>query len=100
MTFYLKWKRKSTLYSLPVWDSDGLCIVEGLAPFFGHPSARPPELEVADPDVVVVDIGLGVEEGEEVVTSSKDCESLSFWQSGLNLWEPSLLVLHNQSPHL
>ena len=60
-------------------------MVEGLAPFLGHPSVRPPELEVADPDVVVVDIGLGVEEGEEVVTSSKGCESLSFWQSGLNL---------------
>ena len=57
-------------------------MVEGLAPFLGHPSVRPPELEVADPDVVVVDIGLGV---EEVVTSSKDCKSLSFWQSGLNL---------------
>ena len=56
-----------------------------MAPFLGHPSVRPPELEVADPDVVVVDIGLGVEEGEEVVTSSKGCESLSFWQSGLNL---------------
>ena len=108
MTFYLKWKRKSTLYSLPVWDSDGLCIVEGLAPFFGHPSARPPELEVADP---VVDTGLGVVgnglgvdglgvDEEEEVPSSKVCESLSFWQSGLNLWEPSLLVLHNQSPHL
>ena len=38
-------------------------MVEGLAPFLGHPSVRPPELEVADPDVVVVDIGLGVEEG-------------------------------------
>jgi hypothetical protein len=73
-----------------------------LAPFFGHPSARPPELEVADPVVdigVEVFVGLGVEEGEEIPLS-KVCESLSFWESGLNLCEPSFLVLRNQSPHL
>ena len=59
-------------------------------------------MEVADPVVDIgleVVVGLGVEEDEEV-TSSKVCESLSFWQSGLNLCELSFLVLHNQSPHL
>ena len=57
-----------------------------MAPFFGHPSAKPPELEVADPVVDIgleVVVGLGVEEDEEV-PSSKVCESLSFWKSGLN----------------
>ena len=57
-----------------------------MAPFFGHPSAKPPELEVADPVVDIgleVVVGLGVEEEEEVPLS-KVCESLSFWKSGLN----------------
>ena len=57
-----------------------------MAPSFGHPSARPPELEVADTVVDIgleVVVGLGVEEEEEVPLS-KVCESLSFWKSGLN----------------
>ena len=80
-----------------------------MAPFFGHPSARPPELEVADPVVDtglgVVGTGLGVDglgvDEEEEVPSSKVCESLSFWQSGLKRkLSPSLTVPQCQSDHL